>query len=127
VEQLNKENLKENLKIALLLTLILVAVATPIIAVANYIWSMEVDVTVTEPSEPVLTINDPPDGTTLDTYTFNGTLTLDGVPISGEVVTLYMNNATTGLTDITAVDGSYSIAWTPSGAGTFTFKTQVEI
>jgi len=121
---LNRETLKENLKIALLLTLILVAVATPIIAVANYIWSMEVQVTV---GEYTLTISDPPDGTTLDTYTFNGTLTLNGSPISGEVVTLYMDDVSTGLTDITAVDGSYSIAWTPSGAGTFTFKTQVEI
>jgi len=99
-------------------------IATPIIVAAYFVWSTEVEVTV---SAYTLTISDPPDGTTFDTYTFTGTLTLGGSPVSGEVVTLYVDDVATTLTDITATDGSYSITWTPSGAGTFTFKTQVEI
>lgn len=121
---MNWESLKENLKIALMLCSLFLAVAIPVTIAALQIWSPEVTVTV---SEYTLTITDPPDGTTLDTFTFTGFLTLDGSPVEGETVTLYIDGVATTDTDITASDGSYSITWTPTASGTFTFKTYVEI
>jgi hypothetical protein len=88
------------------------------------IWSDEVEVTV---SEYTLTLNDPSDGTTLDTYTFTGSLKLGGVGVEGETITLYVNGSSTGLTGVTASDGSFSIDWNPSKPGTSTFKVKAEI
>ena len=87
------------------------------------IWSNEVEVTV---SEPTLELNDPPDGTTLDTYTFTGSLKLDGVGVPEETVTLYVNDFSTGLTNVTEADGSFSIDWNTTTAGTYTFKVKAE-
>lgn len=123
---------RSNLKIALTLTTIFIAIAIPVAVIAStFIWSPEITVTVSPEPEYQLTISQPPDGTTADTYTFTGVLTVDGSPMQDETVTLYIDEGvgfvTTGLTDTTAVDGSYSITWTPSVSGTFTFKTLVEI
>jgi len=112
----------ENAKIILALSTLFLAVAVPVaIAVVFNVWSPPVEVTVVD--EIALTISDPPDGKMSDTYTFTGILTKNGVPEVGATVTLYIDDVTTGLTDITDGSGAYSITWTPSVAGTFTFKT----
>lgn len=108
------------MKIILLLSAIFLAVAIPVAIAVIGVWSPSVDVTVTEYE---LTINDPPDGTTLDTYTFTGILTLDGVPVQNELVTLHVNNVATAFTDTTDVNGAYTIIWSTLVAGTYSFKT----
>lgn len=63
-----------------------------------------------------------------DTIEFYGTLTKDASPESGVIVALYFsNNTSTGLSDVTAVDGSYSILWTATDNGTFSFYTKAVI
>jgi len=59
---------------------------------------------------------------------FSGTLTKGGTPIMGENIELfYSNNTTTGLTDTTTSSGSYSIVWTATKKGTYSFYTKAEI
>ena len=109
------------------------AVATIISAVA-YVYAVSItsnEVTVNV-SDYTLTVTDPADGTIYDTYTFSGSLQLDGSSVSGKTVTLYVKPSggaysTTGLTDVTDSMGGYSMTWTPSSAGTYTFKTMATI
>lgn len=95
---------------------------------AYVVWSGEVTVTV---SDYTLTISDPPDGTVAETFTFDGTLNADGSHVSGKTVTLYVDDGggyvSTGLTDTTDAMGAYSITWTPSSSGTYTFKVKADI
>jgi hypothetical protein len=88
------------------------------------IWSNEVSVTVTEYA---LELNDPPDGTTLDTYTFTGSLKLGGAGVLGKTVTLYVDGVSTGNTDLTEADGSFSIDWSTTTPGTYKFKVKAEV
>ena len=87
------------------------------------IWSNEVEVTV---SEYTLELNDLPNGTIFDTYTFTGSLKLGEVGVPRETVTLYVDDSSTGLTDVTAPDGSFSIDWSTTTPGTYTFKVKAE-
>ena len=59
---------------------------------------------------------------------FSGTLTKEGTSIMGETIELfYSNHTTTGLADTTASDGAYSIVWTATKKGTYSFYTKAEI
>jgi hypothetical protein len=87
------------------------------------IWSNEVEVTV---SEYTLELNDLPNGTIFDTYTFTGSLKLGEVGVPEETVTLYVNGSSTGLTDVTESDGSFSIDWSTTTPGTYKFKVKAE-
>lgn len=72
-----------------------------------------------------LTINvDKESGYIGDAFTFYGTLTQDGTPISGATVTLYKDDVSTGLTAITNIYGNYSITWTADTVGNHTFYTE---
>jgi hypothetical protein len=105
-------------------TVVIAAMILATVYALYEIWSNEVQVTV---SEYTLTLNDPPDGTTLDTYTFTGSLKLGGVGVQGETVTLYVNNVITEFTDVTEADGSFSIVWSTTTPGTYKFKVKAEI
>ena len=59
-----------------------------------------------------------------DTFTFYGTLTGDGTPVSGAKVTLYKEGVSTGLSDTTDADGNYSIPWQSDEIGSFEFYTE---
>jgi len=115
----------ENAKIIILLVGLFLAVAIPVAIAVIDIWSAPVEVTVVD--EYTITITDPLDGTMSDTYTFTGVLKKNGVAEVGATVELFIDSGggfvTTGLTDTTDGSGAYSITWTPSVAGTFTFKT----
>jgi len=88
------------------------------------IWSNEVQV---EVQNYILTLNvDSGSGSVNSTFTFTGALSLGGSGVSGKTVELYKDNVATGLTNVTAVDGSYSIMWSTSQNGTYTFKTKAE-
>lgn len=72
-----------------------------------------------------LTINvDKTTGYIDETFVFYGTLTQNGTPISGATVTLYKNNVSTGLTDVTDESGNYSIPWTADEVGSHNFFTE---
>ena len=72
-----------------------------------------------------LTINvDKTKGYIDETFTFSGTLTENGTPISGATVTLYKDNVSTGLTDVTDENGNYSIPWTADEIGSHEFYTE---
>jgi len=114
----------ENAKIIITLATIFSIIAVPIAVFAlTQIWSNEVTVTV---SDHIFTVVKPADGSKYITYTFSGSLMLGANPVVGKTVALFIDDGggyvTTGLSDTTASDGSYSIVWTPSVAGTFTFK-----
>ncbi|MDH5691203.1 MAG: hypothetical protein OEY81_07240 [Candidatus Bathyarchaeota archaeon] len=122
-----------NRKVIHLTTLVVICLLTIsalYIVAQHVIESQEVEVIVSAYS---LTITDPEDGTIYDTYTFTGALTLDGVVVSDKTVTLYISSddgttyVSTGQTDTTTIEGTYSISWTPTTAGTFKFKTQVTV
>jgi len=59
-----------------------------------------------------------------DTFTFYGTLTQNGTPISGATVVLYKDDASTDLSDITDDNGNYSIPWMADEVGTHEFYTE---
>ena len=107
-----------------IMTVLITAMILATVYALYEIWSNEVEVTV---SQYALELNDPPDGTTLDTYTFTGSLKLGGGGVKGETVTLYVDGVSTGLTDVTAADGSFSIDWSTTTAGTYKFKVKAEI
>lgn len=116
-------------RVALLACVVATVLLCALYVYAAYqIWSNEVSV---EVSEYTLTINDPPDGSTFDTYTFTGTLNLGGDAVSGTTVTLYVDDGggyvSTGLSDVTDAMGGYSIDWTPSSAGTYKFKVEANV
>lgn len=93
-------------------------------ALTGPIWSNEVDVEVTDYS---LTLSvDSTKGAVNSTFTFTGTLSTDGTSISGATITLFKDDVSTGLTDITDLNGDYSIAWSTSVKGNYTFKTKAE-
>ena len=72
-----------------------------------------------------LTINvDKTTGYLGDVFTFYGTLTSNGTPISGATVTLFKDDVSTGLTDITDENGNYSIPWESDQLGNHTFYTE---
>ncbi|RLI83298.1 hypothetical protein DRP04_01835 [Archaeoglobales archaeon] len=72
-----------------------------------------------------LTINvDKESGYVGDTFTFYGTLTENGNPVSGATVTLYKDDSSTDLTDVTGDDGSYSIQWVADQIGSHDFYTE---
>ena len=72
-----------------------------------------------------LTINvDKKSGYIGDTFTFYGILTQNGSPISGVTVTLYKDNASTDLTDVTDDNGHYSIQWVANQIGSHDFYTE---
>lgn len=59
-----------------------------------------------------------------DTFIFYGTLTGNGMPISGATVTLYKDDVSTGLSDTTDDNGNYSIPWTADEVGSHNFFTE---
>lgn len=112
-----------------LLVLLVIAEVLTLAAYATVsLWSNEVIVNVGAYS---LVLNDPADGTTLDEFVFSGALTLDSAGVSGKTVTLHVDDGSgytsTGLTDVTASDGSFSITWSTSTAGTYSFKVMAEV
>jgi len=112
---------------SVLFTVFLASITAGYLIAQTYIWSQEVEVTVSEPVEYLLTISDPPDGTTDDTYVFTGALRLNGLNIEGANVTLWVNDTYTELWTLTASDGTYSISWTTETPGTYTFKARAEV
>jgi len=97
-----------------------------ILYAAYVIISPQVTVTV---EEYTLTLN--VNATTCrvgESIKFSGTLAKEGNPIMGENIELfYSNHTTTGLTDTTTGSGSYSIVWTATEKGTYSFYTKAEI
>ena len=88
------------------------------------IWSNEVQV---EVQGYMLTLNvNATSGPVNSTFTFTGTLSMDGTPVQGKTVTLFKNASTTDLTDVTDVNGAYRIDWSTSQNGTYIFKTKAE-
>jgi len=72
-----------------------------------------------------LTINvDKESGYVGDIFTFYGTLTQNGDPISGVTVTLYKDNTSTDLTDVTDDNGYYSIQWVADQIGSHSFYAE---
>jgi len=118
---LNRENLKENLKIASLLGLIFIMVATPIIAVAYWIYSNEVTVTV---EEYTLTLT-PGTQTVLKHHyaNFTATLTLNGDTPDGETIyLLYANGTSTGVYNLTDFAGQALLQWNATCTQGTSFK-----
>jgi len=88
------------------------------------VYSPTKTVTVTDYA---LTISNADTCRVTETITFSGVLSLNGNPVEGETVELYLDDAATGLTDVTASDGSYSIVWTAGTVGTYQFYTKTVI
>ena len=59
-----------------------------------------------------------------DVFTFYGVLTQNGTPIPGATVTLYKDGVSTGLTDTTKSDGTYSINWQADEVGSYSFYAE---
>jgi len=113
-------------KIGLIACIIVVIASLGLTAYAAVaVWSDSVEVVVSD--DYSLTVTDPPDGTTGDTYLFSGTLNKNGIAQTGKTVTLYLSTDDTNFnptTFSTTSDGAggYSILWSPSTSGTFYFK-----
>jgi len=76
---------------------------------------------------PILTLNvDKTVGYVGDPFTFSGTLTSNGSPVSGSTVTLYKNSDAVG-SDITDENGAYSIIWIADSVGEFNFYTKAQV
>jgi subtilase family serine protease len=116
---------KKNMPYYAIATVLITAMILATAYALYEIWSNEVSVTVNPP--PTLELDDPSDGTTLDTYTFTGSLKLGGVGVSGKTVTLYVNGVSTGLNGVTGADGSFSINWSTTTAGTYKFKVKADV
>jgi len=114
-----------NKKMLKLSTLFLVFLGFVGVLYASWtVLSPTVTVTVTDYE---LTISNVNTCRVTETITFSGILSLNGSPVPDETVELYKDNVATGLTDITASDGAYSIVWSATENGTFSFYTQVVI
>lgn len=108
----------------IMVVLAIVWITSGIAYALTTVWSNEVQV---EVQNYILTLNvDSSSGPVNSTFTFTGALSLGGSPVSGKNVTLFKDDVTTGLTAVTAGDGSYSIAWSTSVVGNYTFKTKAE-
>lgn len=132
---MNRETIKEKFNITLILGIIFLCLVIPIIVFylisappiplsSETTWN-QTDNYHMSPTGYQLTMT-AHNGSTYWSYIFSGTLTLDGYPIEGKMIGLYIDGAYTGLTNVTDVNGDYSIRWTPSQRGTFTFRTHLE-
>lgn len=111
---------------AWIIVLALIATIATVSAGAFYVWSSTVTVHVTyQVTDYALTLNTPTDINFNVPSTFTGSLTVNGQPIAGAEIAIINQDAILDTIFATTIaDGTFSVDWTPTAVGDYTFAAR---